>query len=231
MASILDELLQAIVQGDEATVVESTEKALAQGFAPENIFRETLILAMDEVGRKMEAEEYFIPEVLLSARVMKLASDILKPLISDSKTLEPLGRVVIGTVQGDLHDIGKTLVAMMLEAKGFEVIDLGINVPPEKFIETAKTTRADILAMSALLTTTMQELGHTIKNLEVANYRENLIVMVGGAPVTNDFSQSIGADGFASDAAGAARLAAKLIAERVKKINMFTEFNRIDTLT
>jgi len=216
MVSILDELSQAVIGGDAAAVKESTEKALAQGLTPEKIFREALIPGMDEVGRRMEAEEYFIPEVLLSARAMKSASEVLKPLIAQSKTVEPLGRVVIGTVQGDLHDIGKNLVAMMLEAKDFEVTDLGIDVPPEQFIEKVKNTKADILAISAMLTTTMQKMDETIKSLRTAGYRENLIVMVGGAPVTADYSRNIGADGFAIDAAGAARLAEKLITERVK---------------
>lgn len=216
MVSILDELTQAVIRGDAAVVKESTEKALAQGLTPEKIFREALIPGMDEVGRRMEAEEYFIPEVLLSARAMKSATEILNPLIAQSKKVEPLGRVVIGTVQGDLHDIGKNLVAMMLEAKGFEVTDLGINVPPEQFIEKVKSTKADILAMSALLTTTIQKLDETIKSLRTAGYRENLVVMVGGAPVTDDYSRNIGADGFASDAAGAARLAKELVTKRGK---------------
>ena len=216
MASILDELSQAVITGDAAAVKESTEKALAQGIAPDKIFREALIPGMDEVGRRMEAEEYFIPEVLLSARAMKSATEILNPLIARNKTMEPLGRVVIGTVQGDLHDIGKNLVALMLEAKGFQVTDLGINVPPEQFIESVKNTEADILAMSALLTTTIQKMGEIIESLQSAGYREKVVVMVGGAPVTDDYSRNIGADGFASDAAGAARLAEKLITERTK---------------
>lgn len=216
MASILDELSQAVIEGDAVAVKEFTEKALAQGVDPERVFREALIPGMDEVGRRMEAEEYFIPEVLLSVRAMKTASEILKPLIAQSKTVEPLGRVVIGTVQGDLHDIGKNLVATMLNAKGFQVTDLGINVPPEQFIENVKNTKADILAMSAMLTTTMQKMDETIISLRAAGYREKVIVMVGGAPITDDFSRSIGADGFAIDAAGAARLAEKLITERVK---------------
>ena len=216
MASILDELSQAVIEGNAAAVKELTEKALAQGVTADMIFREALIPGMDEVGRRMEAEEYFIPEVLLSARAMKSASEILNPLIAQSKTAEPLGRVVIGTVQGDLHDIGKNLVAMMLEAKGFQVTDLGINVPPEQFIENVKGTKADILAMSALLTTTMQKMDETIKSLQSAGYREKVIVMIGGAPITTDFAKNIGADGFAADAASAARLAKTLLTERVK---------------
>ena len=216
MASILGELSQAVVVGDATVVKESTEKALAQGIVPDKIFREALIPGMDEVGRRMEAEEYFIPEVLLSARAMKSATEILNPLISQNKTMEPLGRVVIGTVQGDLHDIGKNLVVLMLEAKGFQMTDLGFNVSPEQFIENVKNTKADILAMSAMLTTTMQKMNETIKSLRTAGYREKVIVMVGGAPITDDFSRSIGADGFASDAASAARLAEKLITGRVK---------------
>ena len=216
MASILDELSQAVIEGNAAAVKELTEKALAQGVTADMIFREALIPGMDEVGRRMEAEEYFIPEVLLSARAMKSASEILNPLIAQSKTAEPLGRVVIGTVQGDLHDIGKNLVAMMLEAKGFQVTDLGINVSPEQFIENVKGTKADILAMSALLTTTMQKMDETIKSLQSAGYREKVIVMIGGAPITTDFAKNIGADGFAADAASAARLAKTLLTERAK---------------
>ena len=216
MASILDELSQAVIEGNAAAVKELTEKALAQGVTADMIFREALIPGMDEVGRRMEAEEYFIPEVLLSARAMKSASEILNPLIAQSKTAEPLGRVVIGTVQGDLHDIGKNLVAMMLEAKGFQVTDLGTNVSPEQFIENVKGTKADILAMSALLTTTMQKMDETIKSLQSAGYREKVIVMIGGAPITTDFAKNIGADGFAADAAGAARLAKTLLTEQAK---------------
>jgi 5-methyltetrahydrofolate--homocysteine methyltransferase len=216
MMSILDELSQAVIRGDAVTVKELTEKALAQALTPERVFQEALILGMDEVGRRMEAEEYYIPEVLLSVRAMKAASEILKPLIAESKTLKPLGRVVIGTVQGDLHDIGKNLVAMMLEAKGFQLVDLGFDVSPGKFIENVKSNKADILAMSTLLTTTMPKIGETIEALRTAGSRESVIVMVGGAPVTDDYSRNIGADAFASDAAGAARLAEKLITERVK---------------
>jgi len=216
MASILGELSQAVIVGDATVVKESTEKALAQGIVPDEIFRQALIPGMDEVGRKMEAEEYFIPEVLLSVRAMKAASAILKPLIAENKTLKPLGRVVIGTVQGDLHDIGKNLVAMMLEAKGFQLIDLGIDVSPAKFIENVKSTKADILAMSTLLTTTIQKMDETIEALRTAGARESVIIMVGGAPVTDDYSRNIGADAFASDAAGAARLAEQLMMKRVK---------------
>lgn len=216
MMSILDELSQAVIRGDAVTVKELTEKALAQALTPERVFQEALILGMDEVGRRMEAEEYYIPEVLLSVRAMKAASEILKPLIAESKTLKPLGRVVIGTVQGDLHDIGKNLVAMMLEAKGFQLVDLGFDVSPGKFIENVKSNKADILAMSTLLTTTMPKIGETIEALRTAGSRESVIVMVGGAPVTDDYSRNIGADAFASDAAGAARLAEKLITGRVK---------------
>jgi len=216
MMPILDELSQAVIRGDAVTVKELTKNALAQEMTPERVFQEALIPGMDEVGRRMEAEEYFIPEVLLSVRAMKAASAILKPLIAESKTLKPLGRVVIGTVQGDLHDIGKNLVATMLEAKGFQLVDLGIDVSPAKFIENVKSTKADILAMSTLLTTTMPKIGETIEALRTAGSRESVIIMVGGAPVTDDYSRNIGADAFASDAAGAARLAEKLIAERVK---------------
>ncbi len=214
--SILNEICQAVIEGNIVAVKEFTEKAIAQGVPPERIFREALVSGMDEVGRRMEAEEYFIPEVLLSAHAMKTAVEVLKPLTLEIQMTKPLGKAVIGTVQGDLHDIGKNLVAMMLEGKGFEVIDLGVNVPPEQFIAKVKDTEAGILAMSALLTTTMPKLSETIQAFQDAGYRGNVIVIVGGAPISQEFAERIGADGFASDAGGAARLAEELVTQRMR---------------
>ena len=211
MVSIMDEICQAVIRGDAAVVKELTEKAVTQKVAPQTIFREALGPGMDEVGRKMEAGEYFIPEVMLSVRAMKTASEILKPLIVQSESAETLGRVVIGTVEGDLHDIGKNLVIMLLEAAGFEVIDLGINVPAEQFIKKVKDNKASILAMSALLTTTMGKMEETIKVLRAANYREKVIVMVGGAPLTRDIAEVYGADGYADNAAAAVVEAKRLL--------------------
>ncbi|MFC1993421.1 B12-binding domain-containing protein [Chloroflexota bacterium] len=216
MSTILDELSQAVIKGDAVAVKELTEKALAEGIDPQSIFGDSIIPAMNEVGRRMETEEYFIPEVLLSCRAVKSASEILKPLISQGKTVKPEGRVVIGTVQGDVHDIGKNLVMMMLEGVGFEVIDLGIDVPTERFVEKVRDARPDIVAMSALLTMTTEKMVEVIQSLSAAGYRENLIIMVGGAPVNQEFAVKIGADGFAPDAGGAARLAKELLASRSK---------------
>jgi len=219
MDSILSKISQAVINGDATVTRELTQTALKEGVAPSAILREALALAMDEVGRRMEAGDYFLPEVLLSARAMKTASEILKPLLIQGKAEGSLGRVVIGTVEGDVHDIGKNIVAMMLEGAGFEVIDLGINVPSKQFLNKVQETKADILAMSALLTTTMGKMEEVIKDLKAAGCRKDIIVMVGGAPVNQEFASKIGADGFAPDAGGAARLARKLAKERVKSQN------------
>lgn len=216
MESIADDICQAVIRGDAVVVKELTEKALAQDITPQSIFKEALGPGMDEVGRKMEVGEYYIPEVMLSARAMKTASEMLRPLIGQSGSVKTLGHVVFGTVAGDLHDIGKNLVIMLLEGTGFEVIDLGINVPTEQFIEKVKEEKPDILAISAMLTTTIGKMEEVIKSLRLANHRENTIVMVGGAPVNQGFAQKICADGYAVDAGSAARLAKHLITNRDK---------------
>lgn len=213
MESILDEICKAVIGGDAVIAKELTEKAVAQNIAPQRIFKEALGPGMDEVGRKMETGECFIPEVMLSVRAMKIASEVLRPLIAQNGSAKTLGRVLFGTVQGDLHDIGKNLVIMLLKGTGFEVIDLGINVPTEQFIEKVKDEKPDILAMSALITT-MGKMEEVIKSLQAANCRENTIVMVGGAPVNQEFAQKIGADGYAGDAGSAARLAKRLLTNR-----------------
>ena len=216
MESILDEICKAVIGGDAVIAKELTEKAVAQNIAPQRIFKEALGPGMDEIGRKMETGECYIPEGMLSARAMKIASEVLRPLIAQNGSAKTLGRVLFGTVEGDLHDIGKNLVIMLLKGTGFEVIDLGINVPTEQFIEKVKAEKPDILAMSALITTTMGKMEEVIKRLQTANCRESTIVMVGGAPVNQEFAQKIGADGYAGDAGSAARLAKRLLTNRSK---------------
>jgi 5-methyltetrahydrofolate--homocysteine methyltransferase len=164
--------------------------------------------AMAEVGRRFECNDYFVPELLLSARAMKSAMELIRPLLTAAGA-EPVGRVAIGTVKGDLHDIGKNLVAAMLEGGGFEVIDLGVNVAPEKFIETVRLKNANIVAMSALLTTTMPAMKTTIDALKQAGVRDKVKVLIGGAPITQKYADEIGADGYSESAVGAVALAKK----------------------
>ena len=165
---------------------------------------------MDEVGRRFEANEYFVPELLISARAMKAALEIIRPLLI-ARGDKPVGRVAIGTVKGDLHDIGKNLVASLLEGGGFEVIDLGVNVTPEKFIATVNEKQANIIAMSALLTTTMPSMKTTIDALKQAGVRTKVKVLIGGAPITQKYADEIGADGYSENAVGAVALAKKAV--------------------
>ncbi|MCX7677393.1 MAG: corrinoid protein, partial [Alteraurantiacibacter sp.] len=188
--------------------------ALQAGIAAETILQRGLIDAMGEVGRLFEANEYFVPEMLVAARAMQSGLALLKPHLVDSGAVSA-GRVVIGTVKGDLHDIGKNLVAMMLEGAGFEVIDLGTDVAPEKFVRAVQEHRPHIVGMSALLTTTMPSMASTIKALQEAGLRDHVKVMIGGAPVTDAFARQIGADGYSPDASSATRLAKSLVATSV----------------
>jgi 5-methyltetrahydrofolate--homocysteine methyltransferase len=178
---------------------------------PLKLVNEHMVPAMDEVGRRFEANEYFVPELLISARAMKAALELIRPLLT-ARGDQPVGRVAIGTVKGDLHDIGKNLVASLLEGGGFEVIDLGVNVSPEKFIETVNAKQANIIAMSALLTTTMPSMKTTIDALKQAGVREKVIVLIGGAPITQKYADEIGADGYSENAVGAVALAKKAVA-------------------
>jgi 5-methyltetrahydrofolate--homocysteine methyltransferase len=205
-------LYQAILDGNDHTARSLTEQALGTQLPPLTLVNQAMIPAMDEVGRRFEANEYFVPELLLSARAMKAALDLIRPALA-ARGEKSAGRVVIGTVKGDLHDIGKNLVAAMLEGGGFEVFDLGVNVPPEKFIASALETDAQIIAMSALLTTTMTAMKGTIDALEQSGLRNRVKVLVGGAPVTRRFAEQIGADGFSDNAPGAVALARKTVAE------------------
>jgi corrinoid protein of di/trimethylamine methyltransferase len=209
--SDLEQLKEALIVGDWKTAAAATRAALDDGVAPLTIVSAHLMPAMDEVGRRFECEDYFVPEMLLSARAMKASMEILRPLLASSGA-QPVGRVVIGTVKGDLHDIGKNLVAAMLEGGGFEVIDLGADVAPELFIEAVSTRHADLVALSALLTVTMGWMKTTIEAFQAAGLREKVKIMVGGAPVTQQYADAIGADGFSDSAGSAVALARKLVA-------------------
>jgi corrinoid protein of di/trimethylamine methyltransferase len=206
----LAKLYDAILNGDQKTAVAVTQEALAEGCDPMELITKHMVPAMDEVGRRFECEEYFVPELLLSARAMKGSLELLRPLLAASGA-QPAGRVVIGTVKGDLHDIGKNLVASMLEGGGFEVIDLGADVPPERFIEAVREKNARIVALSALLTVTMPAMRKTIDALKEAGIRDQIKVMVGGAPVTQQFAEEIGADGYGENATAAVALARKFV--------------------
>jgi 5-methyltetrahydrofolate--homocysteine methyltransferase len=206
----LERLYRAVVDGrlEEARV--EVQAALKAEVAPDRILREGLIAAMAETGRLFEAEEFYVPEMLVAARAMKGCLQLLRPALVASD-VRPIGRDVIGTVAGDLHDIGKNLVSMMLEGAGFEVLDLGVDVSPQRFVEAVRESQPQLLALSALLTTTMTQIGRTLDALRVADLRDKTRVIVGGAPLTESFATSIGADGYAQDASRAAALAKKLV--------------------
>ncbi|MHC4556236.1 MAG: corrinoid protein [Planctomycetota bacterium] len=205
----LKALADAVINGDQNTAVEITKEALKEGTAAKHVLEDGLIAGMDVVGTRFKNNEIYIPEVLIAARAMKMAMEILEPELIKAG-VEPVGKLLIGTVQGDLHDIGKNLVAMMLKGAGFEVIDLGVDVGPEKFVEQVKTAGAHLVGMSALLTTTMPGMEKTIKALKDAGLTAK--VMIGGAPVTQDYADRIGADGYAADAASAVDIAKSLVA-------------------
>ncbi|MFB3779217.1 MAG: corrinoid protein [Bryobacteraceae bacterium] len=203
-------LHNAILNGDLKGAVAATKEALAAGADPLDLVTGRMVPAMDEVGRRFECEEYFVPELLLSARAMKGSLELIRPLLVASGA-EPAGRVVIGTVKGDLHDIGKNLVASMLEGGGFEVVDLGTDVPPEKFTGAVVERGADILCLSALLTVTMPSMKQTIETLARVGVRDRVKVLVGGAPVTQQYADEIGADGYGPNATVAVQLARRLV--------------------
>jgi methylmalonyl-CoA mutase cobalamin-binding domain/chain len=209
--SDLRALHDAILNGDAKTAIALTREALAQNTDPLELVTKYMIPAMDEAGRRFECEEYFVPDLLVAARAMKGTLGLIRPLLAERGN-EPAGRVVIGTVKGDLHDIGKNLVASMLEGGGFEVIDLGADVAPEKFVEAVKEKSADFVCLSALLTVTMPAMRATIKALENSGVRQAVHVLVGGAPVTEQFATQIGADGYAPSATAAVALARRLVA-------------------
>jgi 5-methyltetrahydrofolate--homocysteine methyltransferase len=203
-------LYDAVLNGDSKGAAALTKEALDAGTDPMEIVTNHMAPAMDEAGRRFECEDYFVPELLLSARAMKAAFQLIRPLLS-AQGSEPAGRIVIGTVKGDLHDIGKNLVAAMLEGGGFEVVDLGVDVPAEKFVQTVRDRNADLLCLSALLTVTMPSMKTTIEAVRGAGL--GVRIVVGGAPVTEKWALEIGADGYGLNAAAAVPLARRLIAK------------------
>lgn len=210
MSETLSKLSTAVIEGNLDVMQDLTNQSLEEGKQAQEVLNDGLMPGMDHVGGEFKAGNMFVPEVLRSARAMQASMDILRPLLAESG-FELAGKVLLGTVKGDLHDIGKNLVAMMCEGAGFEVKDLGKDVDPEKFVEEVKNFEPGVLGMSALLTTTMRAMEHTIKSLEEAGVRDKVKIMIGGAPVTQSFADQIGADGYASNAASASELAQKLI--------------------
>ncbi len=208
--SILSKISSCVIEGNMADVQDLTNQALEEGISAKEILDQGLMPGMDHVGVEFKAGNMFVPEVLRSAKTMGSSMEILKPILSETG-IEMVGKVILGTVKGDLHDIGKNLVGMMCEGAGFEVIDLGKDISPEAFVEAVKEHNPDIVGMSALLTTTMRTMESTIKAIEEAGLRDKVKIMVGGAPVTKDFAEQIGADAYASNAAAAAEMATKFV--------------------
>ena len=206
MSNLIHEIHEGVLDGNQKLVVEKVEQAINSGLTAEEILNQAMIEAMAEAGNLFEEGEFFVPELLVAARAMQSGMELLKPLLTRDK-----GTVLAGTVKGDLHDIGKNLVCMMLEGSGFEIIDLGSDVDPQIFVQTVQEKHVDIVAMSALLTTTMVNMKTTIDALSSAGVRGKVKVMVGGAPVSQDFASKIGADGYAADANQAVRLAQSLL--------------------
>ena len=211
METILKEIYDGVMSGSAGEVPLKVKAALEAGLPPATILNEGMIAAMNTVGKLFEEGEFFVPEMLISARAMQAGLAVLKPNLALAD-IKATGRVVAGTVKGDLHDIGKNLVCMLLEGAGFEVIDLGTDVTPDKFVEVIKEGRADLVALSALLTTTMPNMRATIEGLKAAGLRDKAKVMIGGAPVTQTYADQIGADGYAPDASRAVALAKSLMA-------------------
>jgi 5-methyltetrahydrofolate--homocysteine methyltransferase len=210
MTEQLEQLSTAILEGDSEKTVKLVQKGLDQGMVPKTILDDGMVVGMNEVGARFKRGDMFVPEVLMSAEAMQSGLEILRPELAATGT-KMIGKIVVGTVKGDLHDIGKNLVGMMCEGAGFEVIDLGFNVPPEKFLEAIKEHQPEIVGMSALLTTTMRAMGYTIKAIEEAGLRDNVKIMVGGAPVDAAFAERIGADGYGSNAVAASEQAKRFV--------------------
>lgn len=206
----LQAMAENLIKGNAPEVKRLTQEAVDEGLHPGQILNQGLIAGMNVVGQKFKNNEFYVPEVLIAARAMHSAMEVLRPLLSDAGVQE-IGSIAIGTAKGDLHDIGKNLVAMMLEGAGFEVIDLGIDVGPEKFVEVVQNQKVDVVAISALLTTTMPGMKTVIESLKSAGVREKVKTMIGGAPVTQQYADEIGADGYAPDAASAADKAKELL--------------------
>ena len=207
---IISTIYESILEGDRDTATASVEQALEAGLDPTVILQDGMIAAMKEVGRLFEEGDYFVPEMLIAARAMQSGLAVLKPYLVDAD-IKPAGTVAVGTVKGDLHDIGKNLVAMMLEGAGFIIYDLGTDVAPEKFVTAIQENEVDVVALSALLTTTMPGMDKTIKAISGAGLREKVKIIVGGAPVTQEYAERIGADGFAPDASSAVTVTESLL--------------------
>ena len=215
---ILTLLYEETLVGNAPAVKQGVEEGLADGMDPEKMLFDALIPSLEEVGARFERGDYFVPEMLIAARAMQGALDILRPLLAETGT-KPIGTFLMGTVKGDVHDIGKNLVNIMLEGAGFEVIDLGVQVPPERFVEKIIEHQPDIVGMSAFLTTTMPMFKANMNALEKAGIRNDVIVMVGGAPVTQEYADAVGADGYAADASATVKRAKDLLSQRRAKVN------------
>ena len=209
--TLFEELQKAIIDGKAPVAKQLTEKMLKDGIRPGEFFPNAIIPAMDEVGRRMRECEFFIPEVLIAARAARASSDILRPLLVGDEAISSAGTVVCGTVKGDLHDIGKNIVAMMLESAGFKIVDLGVDVNAEEIVDAVRLHQANLVALSALLTTTMVNLKGVVEALSAAGLREKVRIIVCGAPITDAWAHSIGADGYGKDAPSAVELARKLV--------------------
>jgi len=210
MDMMMKKIYQGVLDGDMDMVTTGVQDALDENVTAEVILKQSMMGAMAEVGQLFEDGEYFVPELLVAARAMQGGLQILKPFLA-AEAVEPIGKVVTGTVKGDLHDIGKNLVGIMMEGAGFEIIDMGTDVSPEKFVEAVKESGAQVVALSALLTTTMANMPNTIKAFEESGLRDTVKIMVGGAPVTEEYAKKIGADGYALDASQAAKVALTLV--------------------
>jgi len=217
-----DEILKNIYEettvGDEPAVLALTKQGLEEGLTPSQLLFDALIPSLEEVGARFERGDYFVPEMLIAGKAMSGALDVLRPLLAETGA-ETVGTFLMGTVKGDVHDIGKNLVNIMLEGAGFHVIDIGVQSPPEKFIAGIEEHNPDIVGMSAFLTTTMPMFKANINAIEKAGYRDKVIIMVGGAPVTQEYADVVGADGYASDASAAVVRAKELIAQRRAPVN------------
>ena len=210
MEPVLQAIFDSILNGQQKVTSAKVTEALAQGIAPGTVLNESMVAAMAEVGRLFEEGEYFVPEMLIAARAMQSGLAVLKPALVKAD-VRPIGKVAAGTVKGDLHDIGKNLVCMMLEGASFEIIDLGTDVNPDKFVDAVQNKGATFICMSALLTTTMPNMRNTVEALKLAGLRGKVKVLVGGAPVTEAYAKDIGADGYAPDASRAVALAKSLL--------------------
>ncbi len=209
MADMVQRIARSLYKGEIEAVAELVQDALDAGMKPGEVLNDALLTGMDEVGRDFKADVLFVPEVLFAARAMQAGMDVLRPLLADSD-IASSGKCVLGTVKGDLHDIGKNLVKMMLDGGGFEAIDLGVDIEPSAFVDAVREHKPDLVGMSALLTTTMTQMKATIEALEDAGLRDSVKIMVGGAPVTAAFAEQIGADSYAADAAAAVDVAREL---------------------